>query len=443
VEVVFSEVNPPRSTRMGVVTAMADRSQQRTVYFPQDTRGMVHLSYVSPDRAWVLVLEMNPVWQPCRVVPIDGSSSGYQVGPKGSCTSAAWSPDGKWMYFGVEVNGSRHLWRQPFPDGQPEQITFGPTEEDGVAVAPDGRSLITSVGTRQSALWIHDGRGDRPLSSQGYVSHPTWTHMPGTMPVFSRDGKAIFYLRSESPGGPTELWRADVISGQSEKALPGIVMSEFDLSDAANEVLYSVQPTGKPSQLWLAALDRRSAPRLISSSGGDSPYFGPDGRIVYRSFDGTHYYVEQINRDGSAQAKVVSYPIGNVLSMSPDRRWITTAGTIPGFGGGTFAVPIAGGDPRRICGGCPVTWSLDGKTLYLSVQRSSLADRGKTRAVPLPSGEMLPKLPPSGMRALDEPELFPGSYLIDADAIAPGPNESIYAYVKTTMHRNLFRIALR
>jgi DNA-binding winged helix-turn-helix (wHTH) protein/Tol biopolymer transport system component len=441
--ILFSEVNPPRSTHMGVVTAMEDRSQQRTVYVPHDERGMVHLAYPSPDRKWVLVLEMNPVWQPCRVVPMDGSSSGRQVAPQGSCTSAGWSPDGKWMYFGVDVNGDRHLWRQQFPDGEPEQITFGPTEEDGVAVLPDGRSLITSVGTRQSVLWIHDGRGDRLLSSQGYVSHPEWTGMQGTIPAFSRDGKSLFYLRSESPGAPTELWRADVASETSEKALPGIFMVEFDLSDDAQEVLYSVQPRSKPSQLWVARFDRSSAPQMIASSGGDSPYFGPDGRIIYRSFDGAHYYLAQMNRDGSGRSNVVPYPVGNILSISPDRRWITTVGTMPGVGGGTFAVPIAGGPPRRICSGCPVTWSLDGGALYLFLRKSSLSDPGKTRVVSLRPGEMLPTLPPSGMRALDEPELFPGSHVIDAYGISPGPDPSVYAYVKTTMHRNLFRIPLR
>jgi Tol biopolymer transport system component len=374
---------------------------------------------------------------------MDGSSSGRQVGPNGSCTSAAWSPDGKWMYFGVDVNGSRHLWRQQLPHGQPEQITFGPTEEDGIAVAPDGRSLITSIGTRQSAVWIHDARGDRPLSSQGYVSHAEWTGGPGTIPVFSRDGKSLFYLRSESPGAPTELWRVDVASEKSEKALPGIFMTEFDLSDDAREVLYTMQPSGSHSQLWIAPLDRRSAPQLILSTGGDSPYFGPDNRIVYRSFDGTRYYLTQINRDGSGRSNVVPYPIGNIFSMSPDRWWIATAGTIPGVGGGTFAVPLDGGAPRRICSGCAVTWSLDGNALYLHVRKSSLTDPGKTRVVPLQSGEMLPKLPPSGMRALDEPDLFPDSYLIDAYGISPGPDPSVYAYVRTTMHRNLFRIPLR
>ena len=106
-------------------------------------------------------------------------------------------------------------------------------------------------------------------------------------------------------------------------------------------------------------------------------------------------------------------------------------------------MPLAGGAPQRICSGCPVTWSLDGKSLYLFVQKSSLTDPGKTRVVPLQPGQMLPKLPPRGMTALDDPAAFPGSYLLDAYGISPGPDPSVYAYVKTTMHRNLFRIPLR
>ena len=88
------------------------------------------------------------------------------------------------MYFGVNVGGRSHLWRQRFPDGTPEQITFGPTEEEGIAVAPDGRSLITSVGTHQSAIWIHDTAGDRPISSEGFAAFPR----------LSADGKRVFYL---------------------------------------------------------------------------------------------------------------------------------------------------------------------------------------------------------------------------------------------------------
>src|SRR5208283_3389446 len=125
-----------------------DRSEAREIYFPAKDRGMAHYSYLSPDRKWVLLAEMDPAWQPCRVVPFSGGSPGRRVGPPGAaCTSAAWSPDGKWIYLGIRAAGRSHLWRQRFPDGQPEQITFGSAEEGGIAVTPDGRSLVTAIFT--------------------------------------------------------------------------------------------------------------------------------------------------------------------------------------------------------------------------------------------------------------------------------------------------------
>ena len=177
------------------------------------------------------------------------------------------------MYFGVEVDGHHHLWRQRFPAGEPEQITTGPTEEDGVAVAPDGRSLITSIGIRHSALWIHDARGERPLTSQGYVLQPFGNGLAGTLPVFSRNGRSLFYVRSQAPGTPVELWRVDLASEKSEPVLRGESILEYDISSDDKEVVFSTQPPGKPSQLWLAALDRSSAPQMISSSGEDAPHF--------------------------------------------------------------------------------------------------------------------------------------------------------------------------
>jgi hypothetical protein len=60
------------------------------------------------------------------------------------------------MYLNARVEGSKHLWRQQWgrraPQGNPEQISFGATEEEGLAVAPDGKSLVASVGTRSRTM---------------------------------------------------------------------------------------------------------------------------------------------------------------------------------------------------------------------------------------------------------------------------------------------------
>jgi hypothetical protein len=55
---------------------------------------------------------------------------------------------------------------------------------------------------------------------------------------------------------------------------------------------------------------------------------------------------------------------------------------------------------------------------------------------------MFPDLPDSGIRGLDDAADFPGARIIEAIGISPGPDPSVFAYVKTTVPRNLFRIAL-
>ena len=442
---LFSEIRA--GEHMGVVTATANRSEYRKIYFPQDERGMVHLSYPSPDRRWALALEMDPVWHPCRLIPLDGSSAGRLVGPQGKCTSAAWSPDGKWMYFGVEVENKHHLWRQRFPNGKPEQITFGPTEEDGVAVAPDGRSLITSIGLEHSALWIHDPKGDRAITSEGYViSEPGWS----TSVTFSPDGKQVFYLmRRQSAESPSELWRTDLESARSERVLPGFTIVSYDISRDGKDAVFSTQASGEGPQIWLGPLDRSSPPKRIGSgvelAPEFGPYFGPDNQVLFVMKEGNTNYLARMNKDGFERSKVLPDPVSGIYGgVSPDRRWVVVS--LPASDtqtGALAAVPTAGGVPRRICGGFrPVAWGPDGKFFYIGLSRNSRTSSGKTLAIPLRQGESLPDLPASGIRGMEDAAAFPRAYVIEGWAIAPGPDPSVFAYVKASMHRNLFRIPL-
>jgi DNA-binding winged helix-turn-helix (wHTH) protein/Tol biopolymer transport system component len=440
--VLFSEIR--RGIHMGIVTAAEDRSEYREVYFPPHERSMAHFSHASPDRKWALVLEMNPVWQPCRLIPLDGSSAGRTVGPSGKCTSAAWSPDGKWMYFGAEVDGTHHLWRQHFPAGKPEQFTFGPSEEAGIAMMPDGRSLISSIGTHESAVWIHDYRGERAVSSEGHVASMPVPPFPSTR--FSRNGKLLYYLlRHDSPAAASELWRTDLETGKAEAVFRGRSMAEYDISSDGKEVVFSTNPPGKPSQLWLASLDRSSPPKLIAASGESSPFFGPDGQLLLQVTDGRANYLAQMKKNGPGWSKVVSYEVGACSIMSPDRRWIVVGIPLPDRSTGmTVAIPIGGGAPQPICAGyCPVAWSSDGKFLYVGLVQSSRTSPGKTLVIPVPLGKTLPKLPDSGIRVPGDGIALPDARVIDGWQISPGPSPSIYAFTKTTMHRNLFRIPLQ
>jgi serine/threonine protein kinase len=172
---LFSEFRPVDSIHLVVVTTDEGRGNSRDVYVPLGERSMAHHSYLSPDGRWVLIVEMDAQGKilPCRVAPYPAPNSPptnevKPVGPPNrTCLAGAWSPDGKWIYLtaneeagavgrtGWRLPASSHIWRQRFPDGEPEQVTFGPTSQEGIAMAPDGQSLIASVGSLDRTVWMH------------------------------------------------------------------------------------------------------------------------------------------------------------------------------------------------------------------------------------------------------------------------------------------------
>jgi len=428
---------------LGLATQAVTGDNYRDLYFPAHERGMVHYSYASPDRKTALIVEMDGqgAWAMCGLVSLEGNAQRRSVGPEGECTSAGWSPDGSWMYFTAWVEGQSHLWRQRFPGGQPEQITFGPTSEQGLAVDPDGRSVITSIGVYQSAIWYHDDKGERSLSSEGELDT---RYSP---PSFAPDGKTLYYLLwHQQPGSGPELWRMAIDSGKSEAVFPGISMFAYDVSTDGRQVVYATAVRNGKSQLWLAPIDRSSPPKRLGASGETSPHFGPGGKILFQLAEGNANYLQQMNQDGSGRARVVPYPILEIQNISPGKKWLMAMLPYPDgkrVSPMPMAIPLDGGPPRRMCVSyCTPTWSSSGRFLFLAVEPASQTNPGRSLAIPVGPGETLPDLPPDGLSPGAQPDLVPGSVSVNREQLVPGEDPTHYAYVNTTSHSNLYRISL-
>jgi DNA-binding winged helix-turn-helix (wHTH) protein/Tol biopolymer transport system component len=425
---------------MGIVTGTATGQEFRELYFPSHRRAMAHYSWASPDRRSALVVEMdeNGNWAPCRLISLDGPSVARTIGPQGPCTSAGWSPDGSQMYFTASVGGTTRLWRQRYPTGTPEPITTGPIEAEGVAVVHDG-SIITSMGVHQSAIWIHDSDGERSLSSEGEIVESP------SPPSFGADDRVLYYLLRHGPDGAgPELWRMTVESGKSEAVFPGVSMVAYDVSPDGKEVVYSAAAGGETGQLWLAALDRSSPPRRIGDASQTRPHFGPRGQILFQAKEGNFNYLEQMNRDGSGRSKVVPYPIVVLQGVSPGRQWVMAVVPIPeGIGARPMAIPVNGGTSRVICANfCTPKWSSTGKFLVIPVEEPSLSGPGRSLAIPVGLGEVLPALPPGGIAPDTTTSVVPGTQSIARGELVPGSDPAHFVYVNTTVNRNLFRISL-
>jgi serine/threonine protein kinase len=440
--VLFSQMTG-RGYQKSIVSSTESRTDPRTVYLPP-TNGMAHRSSLSPDGKQLLVVEMGSTgeqggygWLPCRLIPFDGSSSGKSVGPApAQCTDAAWSPDGKWMYFSTNTGGGFHIWRQRFPDGTPAQVTFGATEEEGIHFAPDGRSFVTSIGSRQSTVWIHDASGDRQITSEGFAFFPT----------VSPDAKKLYYL--VQAGGARNfvtglLWVADLESGQHQRLLPDFQLQHYTISADGQRVVFVALDGAGRTPVWLAALNGRTAPRRLTTMDARAAFFGAPGEVV---FAGEGDFVYRVKDDGSELQKIIPAPMLHLFGVSPDGRWVPAAeGAIPDKRNELVVYPTGGGLPTLICKCYPpqpidigprppyLSWTPDGRFLYLKFIAS-------TYAIPLQPGQLLPPIPASGFQSKEAVAALPGARLISDERVFPGPNPSIYAFMKVAAQRNIYRV---
>jgi eukaryotic-like serine/threonine-protein kinase len=432
--ILFSEILPNSTIHMALMTSTQNRADARSVYVPAHERGMAHYSSISPDRASVLVVEMGATgaWGPCRLVPFDGSSAGRQVGPAGECRSAAWSPDGRWMYFSALVDGVSHLWRERFPNGAPEQLTSGSaTDEEGVAVAPDGGSLITSVGRRQSSVWLHDPRGERLLSAEGFAFDPS----------LSADGARVYYLlRRPGTAGTVELTMVDIASGRTDRLLPDFSVLDYDISRDEQQVVFTTSDSGGERQVWLASLDRRSAPRQIARQ-ADQAVFIDAGRIVFRSLEGHINFINRIGADGKTRERVTSDPIVELRGASPDGRWLVALSARGDNLSRTRAIPVDGGPPRVICDeSCRTEWSPDGRRFFM--WKGFFAGRRPLVVAPIPAGQTLPEFPADDRSGFEAWATLPGAEAVERDDFIPSADAATFVFTKADELRNLFRIPL-
>ena len=444
--VVFSEVKT--GWHMGIATATEGRAGERDVYLPADMTGMAHRSWVSPNGKWILVSEMDPVgWRPCRVLPFDGSTQGETVGPKAArCTYAGWSPDGSMMYLSADAGDGYHIWRQHFPRGAPEQMTFGATEEEGVAISPDGRTLVTSAGIEESTVWLHDSRSDRQVSGEGFATVPGLGFGgTGVRSIFSPDGKRIFYL-VRTPGSRAfrsgELWMTDLTTGRAGAVLPGVSMSEFDVAPDGERITFAALDAEGNSHAWVAPLDRHTPPKLLISSIAGQTSFGPRGDIYFLAHEGGHEFLYSMAPGEDAPRPMNPEPSEAFSRISPYGDW-WLAGSDPTW---VIARLTRGGPPIRVCSSCGAGWGSGGKFLYIRFRNIGEMGGGNTIVIGLPAGRELPELPPSGLKSAQDARGLNVVAEIDMTGktvMAPGPDPSVYAYSRTTVQRNLFRIPLK
>ena len=200
-----------------------------------------------------------------------------------SVGDSTWSPDGKTVAFICNLSGRNNLWLVPSEGGWPMQLTVSDQRQSSPAWSPDGKWIayasdydgdeqwdiflvspktgevknITNTReiSEQSPTWSPDGRYlaymvkpktssvyeidlyDTVLRDVKHLTTGTAADLMNAAPIWSKDGKSIFYTQSQAKGTDSNVFVADVETAKSTLLTPHKGEQQFSASD--------VSPDGK------------------------------------------------------------------------------------------------------------------------------------------------------------------------------------------------------
>jgi dipeptidyl aminopeptidase/acylaminoacyl peptidase len=241
-----------------------------------------------------------------------------------------WSPDGKSVAFISNMSGRNNIWVVPAEGGWPVQLTVSDQRQAAPAWSPDGKwiayqsdydgdeqwdiflvspktgRVVNLTQTREIAelnpTWSPDGRylayEVKPKTSAAYeidvydmvmreVKHVT-TNTPqdkgNVNPIWSKDGKSIVYTQEQAKGTDSNIFIADVATGQSTLLTPHDGEKRFtanDISPDDKRVLVSSNGLNGYENAGLLDIATKKIDWLTKDKweirGGE---FSPDGKHV-------------------------------------------------------------------------------------------------------------------------------------------------------------------
>jgi TolB protein len=228
---------------------------------PRPIHETVVYSSIQPEN-WDLYIFDQPGATPRRLT----TDPGLDYNP-------AISPDGRWIVFTSERNGSPDLYALDLQNpAMPRQLTKSPAMEDAAAFSPDGRRLLfVSTESGNPDIWVMPFAPEDPDAAAGKATNLTRHPAGDYQPAFSPDGQWIaFSSNRDTPGAqPTSA------------GVPG---------------------TYQASDVYVMHADGTGVQRLTRHEGWDgSPAWTPDGQaIVFYSEQDGEPRIFRMNRDGSA-----------------------------------------------------------------------------------------------------------------------------------------------
>jgi serine/threonine-protein kinase len=308
----------------GAAVRLTTGLHPHTISLSADGRRLLYSLYTETSKVWAVELQRG---RSVSLKEARAITTGSQV-----IEGFSVSPDGKWLAFDSNRNGSQDIWRMPLDrSAPPEPLSTAPEDEFQPSYSPDGKYIgfhsLRSGSVRDLYVIPADG------GSRTRIPVPTTNNL---VPRFSADGRSLSYIVWEDEGGAS--------------------------------VQVAQRPAGATG--WEAVKVRYKVPSL--TTGGHD--WSPDGRWF------CYLGVGQLRRasaDGRDTATVAPLPKDFTPIFSrwaSDGREIYVSGTQPDGSYLVYAFPVNGGAPRELAHSegptyqnFRFTFDVTGNRLYLAL----------------------------------------------------------------------------
>ena len=178
----------------------------------------------------------------------------------GECEAAGWDPGTRALLSFVRTMGTETTFMRQDPGGQPQAVFAEAGGVVGASVSPDGRFIAFDSGA-SGDFQVHV----RPLSSEG--ERVTVTASGGRWPVWSRDGRTLFFRRGRQVlAVAATVAGGGIRFGEERAVLEWDVARSFDVGP--DGTFYGVEPVpgaGVQTSLevqtgWFAEVERLAGP---------------------------------------------------------------------------------------------------------------------------------------------------------------------------------------
>lgn len=340
----------------------------------------------SLSRTQICFVYGNDLWAVSR----DGGEATRLTAGPGIKRGPRFSPDGRWIAFSGEYDGSPNVYVLPSTGGTPRRLTFHSGPDTAVGWTPDGKNVLFASPRDAYAFGI-----------QRLYTVPLTGGFPTQLPLplayegsYSSDGSHIAYRPTPKPWGTwdhyrggtaAQLWIAN-LSDSSIVKVPRVDWSDVNPMWVGDSIYYLSDENG-PYTLFAYDTKTQKNVQLVKTEGLPikSASAGP-GAIVYERFGSLHLYDVSSHEDHAVNVhidadlvqvrphfeKVAKHIEAGAISPSGVRAVFESHGEI-------LTAPAEKGDIRDLTNSPGVAdrdpaWSPDGKWIaYFSDESGEYA----------------------------------------------------------------------